>query len=159
MVRAVTRRGVMGGLLLLPTVGLAQTGSGAGAAGRTGAQAGVEELQGALTARNAAAFGRFVGDNEGKLVSLKVTAAPAEGRAFSVALQAPLLLVNMDRPERVQVSLTGGYTLRDGAFVMDGVYRVREEGMQQGIAILVLEPVDGGEVRRVRDAGVRRVAL
>ncbi|WP_338661927.1 hypothetical protein VQH23_17060 [Pararoseomonas sp. SCSIO 73927] len=150
MRRAVTRRGVMVGLALLPAAGMAQPAT---------SSAGVQELQGALTAGSAAGFGRFVSDNEGKLVSLKVTASPVEGRAFSVSLQAPLLLVNMDRPERMQVSLTGGYTLRDGAFVMDGVYRVKAEGMQQGIAILVLEPVDGGEVRRVRDAGVRRVAL
>ncbi|MCR0984675.1 hypothetical protein [Roseomonas populi] len=145
MVRGVTRRGVVCGLGLLPMAAMAQ--------------AGAQELQGALTARSAAAFGRFVSGNEGKLVSLKVTAAPVEGRAFSVSLEAPLLLVNMDQPEKMQVSLTGNYTLRDGAFVMDWVYRVKAEGMQQGITIFVLHPVDGGEVRRVRDAGVRRVAL
>ncbi|MBP0493601.1 hypothetical protein [Roseomonas indoligenes] len=145
MVGALTRRGMLGGLVLLPSAAMAQSGT--------------PELQGVLTARNAAAFGRFVSANEGKPVSLKLTAAPVEGRSFSVSLQAPLLLVNMDRPEKMQVSLTGGYTLRNGAFAMDWVYRVRAEGMQQGITILVLDPLDGGEVRRMRDAGVRRVAL
>ena len=147
MADQITRRAVLGGMALAPMAAAAQT------------RGPVEELQGALTARNAAAFGRFVSAHDGRLVSLKMTAAPAEGRGFSVALQAPLLLVNLDQPERMQVSVTGGYTLRDGAFALDGVYRVKAEGMQQGILILVLEPVPGGEVRRVRDAGVKAVPL
>jgi len=145
-----TRRGVLAGLVLAPLPALAQ--------GRPAGN-GLEEAQGALTARNAAAFGRFVLAHDGKPVSLKVTAAPVEGRDFSVSLQAPLLLVNMAAPERMQVSVTGGYTLRDGAFVLDGVYGVKAEGMQQGILILVLDPVPGGEVRRMREAGVRAVRL
>jgi len=146
----ITRRG-------LALAGGAALAAGAARAG--GASGPLDELHGALTAGNAAAFARFVAERAGRHVSLRITAAPADGREFSVTVEAPLLLVNVARPERVQVSLTGGYALRGGAIEADGVYAAAAEGMQQGIAILVLTPVEPGQVRRMRDAGVRRVAL
>jgi hypothetical protein len=147
MAEDVTRRMLLAGGAILA----------AGGARAQGAP--MEELHGTLTAVNAAAFGAFVSKNADRMVSLQLRAAPVAGRGFSVAVEAPLLLVNLDRPERMQVSLTGGYAVREGAIVADGVYAVKAEGMQQGILILVLEPVEPQRVRPLRAAGVRRVAL
>ena len=144
----VTRRGAMlaGGALLLGGPARAQGGP-------------LLELHGRLTAASSERFARAVSDAMDGRISLQVTAPPVEGRGHSVSLQAPLLLIQAERPERMQISLTGGYTLRDGAFVMDGVYDVKGEGMRQGILIYVLHPVSGGEVRRAREGQVRRLEL
>ncbi|WP_458093321.1 hypothetical protein [Roseomonas sp. WA12] len=143
-----TRRGVMlgGGAVLLGTPALAQGGP-------------LLELHGRLTAASSERFARAVSDAMDGRISLQVTAPPAEGRVHAVTLQAPLLLIQAEKPERMQISLTGGYTLRDSAFVLDGVYDVKGEGMQQGILIYVLSPVSGGEGRRLRDGQVRRLEL
>ena len=143
-----TRRGVMlgPGALLLGAPAMAQGGP-------------LLELHGRLTAASSERFARAVSGAVDGRISLQVVAPPAEGRGHGVSLQAPLLLIQAERPERMQISLTGGYTLRDGAFVLDGVYEVKGEGMQQGILILVLSPVPGGEVRRAREGQVRRLEL
>ena len=144
----VTRRGAMlaGGALLPGGPARAQGGP-------------LLELHGRLTAASSERFARAVSDAMDGRFSLQVTAPPVEGRGHSVSLQAPLLLIQAERPERMQISLTGGYTLRDGAFVMDGVYDVKGEGMRQGILIYVLHPVSGGEVRQAREGQVRRLEL
>ena len=89
-----TRRGaVLGaGVVLLSAPALAQGGP-------------LLELHGRLTAATSERFARAVSDAMDKRISLQVTAPPAEGRAHAVSLQAPLLLIQAEKPERMQISL------------------------------------------------------
>ena len=145
---ATPRRALLaGGALLL--------GLGGGAR----ADAPMLELAGTLSARNAERFATLVGEQLDRSLSLRITARPVEGRDFSVSLAAPLLLVFVRGRGPAQVAINGDHTLRDGGFVVDGVYRVKNGGMHQGILAYGLEALPGQEVRRLRDGALRRITL
>jgi hypothetical protein len=146
--RTVSRRLLLAGGALLPTTPRAWAQAG-----------GVEELHGALAAGNAAGFGRFVSGHAGRTVSLRLEVAPAEGRDFSVSLDGGRLIVNLPRPERMEIVAHGGFVRLDRGYGLDGVFTVRPDGMQQGILIYGLDPVPEARARAVRAGALRRVAL
>ena len=151
------RRGLVGGAAALL------------ATGRAGAQAPapvLEELQGALAPGNAGDFGRFVAQRAGRVMSLRVTAPVAEGRELGVGAQRGMLLVRLARPEAMEIVLHGGFTpggtevSPGGAgFVLNGVFDVKAEGMQQGILVFGLEPVPLARAAELRAGPLQRIAL
>ncbi|MBI0534194.1 hypothetical protein D9599_01215 [Roseomonas sp. KE2513] len=144
------RRGALGlgGLLLLAQGARAQ-----------GPAAVLEELQGTLAPGNAGDFGRFVSQHAGRMVSMRVMAARAEGPEFFVKQDRDMLMVQLTRPEAIEIVLHGGFVPEGAGFALDGVFNVKAEGMQQGILVYGLQPLAEAAAREMRAGPVKRIAL
>ena len=158
MTRSVRRRGLVVGVAVVLAAGRAWGQGAAPAPGQSSGQ-GLEELHGDLTARNAGDFGRFVSQHAGRVLSLRVAVRAAEGRAFSVGRDRDMLMVRLERPEAMEIVLHDGFAPGADGFVLDGVFAVKAEGMQQGILIYGLERVGEAQGRELRAGPVQRIAL
>jgi len=153
------RRGALGlGALVLGMTGPGMVTRGARAQAPAPTPA-LEELQGALTTGNAGDFGRFVSQHSGRMLSLRLTVGAAEGREFSVRRDRDMLMVQLQRPEAMEIVLHGAFVPEGAGFALDGVFSVKAEGMQQGVLIYGLEPVPEARARELRAGPVQRIAL
>lgn len=119
----------------------------------------LEELQGVLSTGNAEDFGRFVSQHAGRMLAMRVTAQTAEGREFSVTRDRDMLMVQLARPEALEIVLHGGFVPEGAGFALDGVFNVKAEGMQQGILVYGLQPLAETAAREMRAGPVKRIAL
>lgn len=105
----------------------------------------IYRIAGEVTAKNFDAFAAFAMDSVDQFVGLKVS-FPEGDKDNLIVEESDKLLLAYRRKGDVQLSFPSGYRAAYGKFHVEGYYRVKYEGMHQGINTVSLTPARSMDV-------------